>query len=71
MLSAIVNEIVDKYATFALKKSNTRGIDFKSNTILKPSSCGDDMPGCQRNSSVTRNLEIRHDTIIPFFHRHS
>ena len=40
------------------------GLFFLRFRISKPSSSGDDMPGCRHNSTVTRNLEIRHEAIV-------
>ena len=44
---------------------------FFLRSISKPSSSVGDMPGCRRNSTVTRNLEIRHETIVSVFHWHA
>ena len=44
---------------------------FFLRSISKPSSSVGDMPGCRHNSTVTRNLEIRHETIVSVFHWHA
>ena len=55
----------------SLRKNQIKFGLFFLGCISKPSSSGGDMPGCHRNSTVTRNLEIRHETIIFVFHWHA
>ena len=53
-----------KDESLSLRKHQIKCGLFFLRSISKPSSSGDDMPGCRHNSTVTRNLEIRHEAIV-------